>query len=94
MPLFLPQIVMQVFPVEWIAYLDMYLPTALSEFFLKNTNTDSMWYAMSLATISGCLASFLFSLWIPIVMFHRRGKTDKKPPKLAIALNTLMWWKK
>lgn len=94
MPLFLPQIIMQVFPVEWIAYLDMYLPEALSEFFLKNTNTDSMWYAMSLATISGCLASFLFSLWIPIVMFHRRKRKDKAPPKLAVALAPLMWWKK
>jgi HAE1 family hydrophobic/amphiphilic exporter-1 len=95
LPLFLPQIIMQVFPIHWIAYIDMYLPTALSEFFLKNTNTDGMWYAMSLATISGCLASFLFSLWIPIVMFYKRTKeVKKKPPKLAVALAPLIWWKK
>ena len=74
MPLFLPQILNQVLDPFTVAQLDYYLPESISNFLFKNTNTDPMWYAMSLSIISGTAASFFFSLWIPVVLFYRRSK--------------------
>ncbi|MCB0279372.1 MAG: efflux RND transporter permease subunit, partial [Calditrichaeota bacterium] len=74
LPLFLPQILAQVLDDYTIAYLSYYLPESISDFMFKNTNTDPMWYAMSLSIISGTTASFFFSLWVPVVVFYRRSK--------------------
>jgi multidrug efflux pump subunit AcrB len=74
LPLFLPQILNQMLDPYTIAQLDHYLPESISNFLLKNTNTDPMWYAMSLSIISGTAASFFFSLWIPVVLFYKKKK--------------------
>ena len=78
LPLFLPQILTQVLDAYTVAYLSHYLPEWLGNFLFKNSNTDPMWYAMSLSIISGTAASFFFSLWIPVVVFWK-----KKPRALA-----------